>query len=124
MNGKEREDERRRAAWVGKALLIRGDIVSSADLVIDGQVEGNIELGNHSLTIGSGASVVADLVANSVNISGNVKGSVTGHSSVQLRAGSVVEGDIKAPQLVMEEGAVLRGRVDAAGRKSGNPTNG
>jgi cytoskeletal protein CcmA (bactofilin family) len=119
MDGKEREvEERRRAAWVGKALLIRGDIVSSSDLVIDGEVEGTIELGDHNLTIGVGASVVADLVADSVNISGTVKGNVTGRSSVQLRAGGVVEGDIKAPQLVMEDGAVLRGRVDAAGKRA------
>lgn len=119
MEGKEREvEERRRAAWVGKALLIRGDIVSSSDLVIDGKVEGTIELGGHSLTIGVGASVVADLVADSVSISGTVKGNVTGRSSVQLRAGGVVEGDIKASQLVIEDGAVLRGRVDAAGRRA------
>jgi cytoskeletal protein CcmA (bactofilin family) len=118
MDGKEREiEERRRAAWVGKALLIRGDIVSSSDLVIDGKVEGTIELGGHSLTIGAGASVVADLAADSVNISGTVKGNVTGRASVQLRAGGVVEGDIRAPQLVVEDGAILRGRVDTTGRR-------
>jgi cytoskeletal protein CcmA (bactofilin family) len=119
MDGNEREvEERRRAAWVGKALLIRGDIVSSADLVIDGTVEGNIELGDHSLTIGVGASVVADLVAKSVSVSGNVKGNVTGRAHVHLRAGGVVEGNVTAPQLVMEDGAFLRGRVDAAGRRA------
>jgi cytoskeletal protein CcmA (bactofilin family) len=119
MDGKDQAfEEKRLAAWVGTALLVRGDIVSSTDLVIHGKVEGTIELGDHSLTIGEGASVVADLVANSVSISGSVKGNVTGHSRVELHSGCVVEGDIKAPNLVIEDGAILRGRVDTDGRRS------
>ena len=45
-------DERRRAAWIGGSILVKGDVVSSEDLVIDGKVEGTIELGDHNLTIG------------------------------------------------------------------------
>ena len=48
-------DERRKAAWIGGSILVKGDVVSTEDLVIDGQVQGTIELGDHSLTIGSGA---------------------------------------------------------------------
>ena len=111
-------EERRRAAWIGKALFVQGKIVSSADLVIDGKVEGTLELGDHSLTIRNGATVIADLVANIVSISGFVKGNVSGLSKVEIRATGSVEGDIRAPHLVMEDGAVLRGRVDAAGRRN------
>ena len=113
-------EERRLAAWIGTAILVRGDVVSSGDLVIDGKVEGTIELGDHTLTIGSTASVIADLVARAVTISGTVKGNVTGHASVVLRASAVVEGDITAPRFTMEEGAVLRGRVDTR-RPMGTP---
>jgi len=42
-------DERRTAAWIGKALHIEGRIVSRENLTIDGEVEGTIELGEHSL---------------------------------------------------------------------------
>lgn len=111
--------ERRLSAWVGKDLKIRGDIVAAADLVISGQVEGTIELGEHNLTIMTGASVVAELNAKAVSISGSVKGNVMGLARVELRAGSVVEGDIMTPLLVIEEGAILHGRVDAAGRREG-----
>ena len=52
--------ERRLAAWIGKALRVEGRIVSAEDLTIDGSVEGSIELGNHSLTIGPGATVKAE----------------------------------------------------------------
>src|SRR5882762_9860945 len=76
--------ERRVAAWVGKALRVEGRIVSSEDLTIDGSVEGAIELGNHSLTIGAGAAVKADLTAKIVTISGSVTGSVRATEMVDL----------------------------------------
>lgn len=111
-------EERRLAAWIGKQILVRGDVIASGDLVIDGQVEGRIELGDHNLTIGEGAAVVANLVAKSVTISGSVTGNVTGKANVILRATGSVQGDVTAPRFVMEDGAMLRGRVDATGRKA------
>ena len=111
-------EERRLAAWIGDALLVRGDVVSTRDLVIHGRVEGTIDLGDHSLTIGPGASVIADLVAKSVTISGEVKGNVTAMSSVALLATGSVEGNVTTPRLIMEDGAVLRGRVDVDGSKA------
>ena len=110
-------DERRRAAWIGGAILVKGDVVSTEDLVIDGQVQGTIELGDHSLTIGAGATVVADLVAKDVTISGQVKGDVVGSGKVELKASAKVEGDISAPKFVMEEGATLSGKVDTGTKK-------
>lgn len=110
-------DERRKAAWIGGSILVKGDVVSSEDLVIDGQVEGTIELGNHSLTIGSGASVVADLVAKDVTISGTLKGDVVGSGTVELKSSAKVEGDISAPKFLMEEGATLSGKVDTGTKK-------
>jgi cytoskeletal protein CcmA (bactofilin family) len=113
-------DERRSNAWIGTALTIQGRIISSQDLTIDGRVEGTIELGNHGLTVGSGAEVKADLAAQKVTISGTVTGNVTATDIVDLRATGSVEGDIVAPRLIMADGAIVRGRVDAAGKRD-NP---
>ncbi len=106
-------DERRKAAWIGGSVLVKGDVVSTEDLMIDGQVQGTIELGDHNLTIGPGAAVVADLVAKNITISGQVKGDVVGSVRVELKSSAKVEGDINAPNFVMEEGATLSGKVDA-----------
>ena len=105
-------DERRKAAWIGGSILVKGDVVSTEDLVIDGQVQGTIEIGDHSLTIGSGAAVVADLVAKNITISGQLKGDVVGSGTVELKSSARVEGDINAPKFMMEEGATLIGKVD------------
>ena len=106
-------DERRVAAWIGKSVVIKGNITCAQDLTIEGQVEGTIELSDHSLIIGAGASVTADLVGKSITISGRVSGNVTATDKVDLRATGTVTGNISAPRLVMAEGAFVMGRVDA-----------
>jgi cytoskeletal protein CcmA (bactofilin family) len=110
--------ERRVAAWVGKSLRVEGRIVSAEDLTIDGTVEGSIELGNHSLTIGAGAAVTADLTAKIITISGSVKGSVRATEMVELRTSGSVDGDITAPVFVMADGATARGRIEAGTKRS------
>ncbi len=110
-------EERRRVSWISGSILVRGDVVSSEDLVIDGQVQGTLELGDHSLTIGPGAAVVADLSAKVVTVSGSVVGNVMGAARVELKATAVVEGNVNAPTFVMEEGATLKGRVDTGARR-------
>jgi cytoskeletal protein CcmA (bactofilin family) len=110
-------DERRKAAWIGGSILVKGDVVSTEDLIIDGQVQGTIELGGHSLVIGSGASVVADLVAKDITISGTLKGDIVGSAKVELKSSAKVEGNINAPKFVMEEGATLIGKVDTGTKK-------
>ena len=109
-------EERRVAAWIGKALIVQGKVISTEDLTINGQVDGTIELGQHSLTIGAGAAIKADLVAKAITISGVVTGNVTASERVDLLATGVVDGDIKTPRLHMADGATIRGRVDASGR--------
>lgn len=109
--------ERRRSAWIGGMVVVTGTVVATEDLVIDGQVHGTIELGDHNLTIGDVAVVVADLMAKSIVISGNVKGNVIGSNSVELTATAKVEGDITAPKFALAEGASLSGKVDTGTKK-------
>ena len=111
--------ERRVAAWVGTALRVEGKITATGDLTIDGNVEGSIELGNHSLTIGIGASVKADLTAKHITISGSVIGNVRATDMVDLRATGSIEGDINSPRFLMADGATAKGHVEAGSRKGG-----
>jgi cytoskeletal protein CcmA (bactofilin family) len=116
-DGSADREERRLSAWVGKALLVQGKIISNENLTIDGRVEGTIELGDHSLTIGAGASVQADLVAQTIVISGEVVGNVKASVKVDLQATASVTGDIVSPLIAMADGAVVVGKVDSTGRK-------
>jgi cytoskeletal protein CcmA (bactofilin family) len=99
-------------ARIGKTVVIRGELKGSEDLVVDGQLEGTILLSEGRLTIGPTANVAADLTAREVLILGRLQGNIVASGRVELRAGSVVEGDVRALRLAVEENAVFRGKVD------------
>jgi len=119
-NGSERDrgsaqtpsaGERRATAWIGKSLFVRGEVISSEDLLIDGTFEGTIEVGDHGLTIGPDAEVKANLVAKTIIIHGAVVGNVTARERLDLRASASVDGNIQAPRFAMADGALLKGTV-------------
>ena len=114
-------DERRTTAWIGSSLRIEGKITSRENLTIDGDVEGSIEVGGRGLLIGAGASVKADLVAGTITISGTVIGNIVAADKVDIRSTGSIEGDIVTPRLVMAEGAVVSGRIDAGHPESRAP---
>ncbi|MGO9435294.1 MAG: bactofilin family protein [Terracidiphilus sp.] len=99
-------------ARIGKTVVIRGELKGSEDLIVDGQLEGTISLTEGRLTIGPNANVAADLTAREVLILGRLQGNIMASGRVELRAGSVVEGDVHALRLAVEENAVFRGKVD------------
>lgn len=99
-------------ARIGKTIVIRGELKGGEDLVIDGRVEGTVQLNENRLTIGPNADVAADLTAHDVLVMGKVHGNLVATGRVELRAGCVVEGDVRAFRLAIEDNAVLRGKVE------------
>jgi len=105
------QEERRLVAWLGKSVLFKGDLISSEDLTIDGEVVGSVEVKDHRLTVGPDAVIQADIVANVVIVLGTVMGKITAHYKADIRNTGIVTGDIYAPRLAMADGAVLQGSV-------------
>ena len=99
-------------ARIGKSVVICGEVKGSEDLIVDGRVEGTVNLAESRLTIGPSANVAADLSAKDVLIQGHVKGNVIASGRVELRAGCSMEGDIRALRLAVEDNANFRGKVD------------
>ena len=99
-------------ARIGKSVVIRGEVKGNEDLIIDGRVEGTVTLTESRLTVGPNANVAADLSARDVLIMGQVQGNIVATGRVELRAGSTVEGDVRALRLAVEDNAVFRGKVD------------
>jgi cytoskeletal protein CcmA (bactofilin family) len=99
-------------ARIGKTVVIRGEVKGSEDLVVDGRVEGTVTLAENRLTIGATANVAADLSAKDVLVLGQVHGNIAATGRVELRAGCLVEGDIRALRLSVEDNAIFRGKVD------------
>jgi cytoskeletal protein CcmA (bactofilin family) len=99
-------------ARIGKTVVIRGEVKGNEDLILDGRVEGTVNLSESRLTIGPNANVAADLSAKDVLIMGQVQGNIVASGRVELRAGCQVVGDIRALRLAVEDNAVFRGKVD------------
>ncbi|MGO8757901.1 MAG: bactofilin family protein [Terracidiphilus sp.] len=99
-------------ARIGKSIVICGEVKGSEDLIVDGRVEGTVNLAENRLTIGPNANVAADLAAKDVLIMGRVQGNIVATGRVELRAGCNLEGDIRALRLAVEDNAVFRGKVD------------
>ena len=99
-------------ARIGKTIVICGEIKGSEDLILDGRIEGTVNLSESRLTIGPSANVSADLFAKDVLILGQLKGNVVASGRVELRAGCSVEGDICALRFAVEDNAVFKGKVD------------
>jgi cytoskeletal protein CcmA (bactofilin family) len=98
-------------AWVGKSVVFKGDLSSSEDMMIDGRVDGRIDVPGHRLTLGPDADIRANVTAKSVTIFGTVRGAITAEH-IHLRETSHVEGDIISPRVMMVEGAMFRGRIE------------
>jgi cytoskeletal protein CcmA (bactofilin family) len=110
-------------AHIGKSVVIKGELSGSEDLYVDGNVEGNIELRNHSLTVGPNGSVKANVSAKAVVVQGKLEGTVTASERVELRKSAVVSGDVVTQRIAIEEGAFLKGKVDIqkeAGKAAGS----
>jgi len=99
-------------AHIGKSVVIKGELSGSEDLYLDGQVDGSIDLRNHSLTVGPNGKVKANVSAKGVIIQGKLDGSVTATDRVELRQSAVVTGDVTTQRISIEEGAFLKGKVD------------
>jgi cytoskeletal protein CcmA (bactofilin family) len=111
-------------ANIGKSITIKGDLSGNEDLVVEGNVEGRIELPNNQLTIGANGNVKADISAKSVVIVGKVAGNVTGVERIQIEATGSVNGDVKTPRLVVQEGATLNGSIEMGPPAAARPQTG
>jgi cytoskeletal protein CcmA (bactofilin family) len=97
---------------IGASIKIKGDITGDENLVVEGQVEGQISLTNHDLTIGESGVVSANLNAKTVQIHGTVNGDIEGSELVVVSKSGRVQGNIVAPRVTLEDGAQFKGSID------------
>jgi cytoskeletal protein CcmA (bactofilin family) len=107
-------EERRVAAWIGASIVIKGNLTSSEDMTIAGEVEGDVSVREHTLVIAPDGKIRGNVVAGTVAVHGEVMGTIRAEWKLEIGATGSVDGDITTPRLVVAEGAVLEGRVAVA----------
>jgi len=108
------EPARHQRAYIGKGIVVKGDICGTEDLHVDGEVVGRIDLADHEIVLGADACVRADLTARAITIGGSVVGSVIATERATITETGSVEGDVRAPRVQIADGAVFGGCVDTS----------
>jgi cytoskeletal protein CcmA (bactofilin family) len=97
--------------YLGPDVVVDGTISGSEPIIIEGTVRGKINLGG-DLQIGTRARVEATVHAKNVTVEGKLMGDLSADDRVELVMTATVDGNIKAPKIIVAEGAKFRGSVD------------
>ncbi len=92
---------------IGSDVSIKGNVSASADLHVDGSVEGDIKC--TSLVQGESSLVTGGIAAESARLAGRVAGSINVRELVILKSAQI-EGDVHYDALTIEQGAQVDGR--------------
>lgn len=107
---------------IGKSVTIRGELSGTEDLFLDGIFAGSVNLPESRLTVGPNAQIAADLHVRDLVVFGSIEGNVFATGRIELRQTAVLNGDISAARLSIEESASIRGRVELTGEPASAPS--
>jgi cytoskeletal protein CcmA (bactofilin family) len=104
---------------VGAKTQFKGEITGTEPVLVEGLVEGTIRI-TGPLRVGPGGVVKASVSAHTVVVAGEVIGDCHATERVEIDAAGKLTGDIRAPRVVIVEGATFRGNSDMSGRRDGD----
>jgi cytoskeletal protein CcmA (bactofilin family) len=101
---------------IGPKIKLVGELSGDEDVLIEGQIEGEIRI-TRDLKVGAGGVVKAKVSAQSIIVSGEIVGDCEAVGRVELQSTGKLTGNIRAPKIVIAEGAMFRGNSDMSGKK-------
>ena len=107
-------------ASIGSTIHIKGDVSGEEDLTIHGHVKGNVNLKGHNVIIGKSGHVEANIEARHITVEGELRGDMNGDEKVIIRATGNVHGNIIAPRVTLEDGALFKGSIEMEPQKMAN----
>lgn len=110
---------------IGPSIEIQGELTGGEDLLIEGRVDGKVDLRGHNVNIGKNGRVTADVFGKTITVEGQVNGNLFGDDQIILRQSSTVRGNLTAPRVSLEDGSNFKGSIDMTpkeGRGSAVPS--
>jgi cytoskeletal protein CcmA (bactofilin family) len=107
------------SSLIGNTLLIKGEVFSDDEILIEGKIQGKINVKNR-LIVGKNGNVEADIEAREVVIKGKVIGNVKGGQRVEIVAAGILHGNINSPRVVIADSGVFEGNIEMHGREEKN----
>lgn len=96
---------------IGSSISIEGEVDSEQGLVVLGRINGKIRC-DAEVTIEAGAEVEAEVNAEAVMVSGRLDGPAEAKSRVEISPAGQMSGDIRAPRILIADGAQYKGNID------------
>jgi cytoskeletal protein CcmA (bactofilin family) len=96
---------------LGPTVEIEGEIEGDEDLVIQGRIQGKI-VSKKDLTVDNSGSVEASITTKNLAVSGKLVGNVNASERVEVRKEGKMVGDIKAPRVIIADGAKFKGNIE------------
>jgi cytoskeletal protein CcmA (bactofilin family) len=117
-------DKKGAPAMIGASIRIKGELYGEEDLVIQGHVEGTIEVKKNNLTVGTQGAIKANVRARIITVEGKVEGDLHGEERIVIRQSGDVRGNIVAPRVSLDDGAKFKGSIDMEPKagKGNSPT--
>ena len=96
-----------------QGIHIKGQISGNADLVVDGSVDGPIELPDGQLTVGVSGQIAGDVVARDAIIHGKVNGNLRVRDRLEIKFDGSIVGNVTSGRIFIEEGAFFKGSIES-----------
>ena len=103
-----------RISFIGAQMRFQGELLGDEDVLVEGRVEGRVKI-SRAFRVGPQGVVMAEVAAATSAIAGRVVGNVSADERVELLPTGILEGNIRAPRIVIGEGARFTGRIDMSG---------
>jgi len=100
------------SAVIGPTIKITGNLSSEEDLVIEGYLDGRIEVRGHSVTVGKRGKVKADIYGKIIAIEGTVEGILYAEERLIIKNSGIVLGKIASPRVSLEDGSIFNGSME------------
>lgn len=103
---------------LGPTIRFTGELTAGEDLIVHGQVNGTITHGTR-VAIGPKGVVVADIQSVHIEVQGKVEGNLLASKSVTVHDAASVRGNITAPAVSIQPGAIFTGSIDMDAARTG-----
>lgn len=97
------------SGYVGQGTVLAGEMNFQALLRVDGRLTGRIMSESGTLIVGASGQIEANVIVAAAIVNGLVRGDIVASEKIELGRTAQVIGNIQAPRLVMEDGAILEG---------------
>ncbi len=110
--GKSPIEKLKEQSVIGSSSSIKVELSVEEDLMIQGRVEGKIDLKKNTVTVGRNGHIKGDIYGKVISVEGEVQGNLFGEEKIVVRESGVVRGNMRTLRFSLEDGAQFKGSID------------